>query len=60
MSPEGKTLVLSVAFLRDETMSSFQFALKSFVESVDPEPTFFMIERCSALRDAFKKDFPQI
>jgi hypothetical protein len=50
----GKTVIFAVAFIKDEKLASYAFALQHFIRN----QKLFIIERCSALRDALKIEAP--
>jgi hypothetical protein len=60
INSEGKTLVIGVAFLKEDSQECFQFAIRSFLASVTEPPNVFIIERSSALRSAFQEEWPQL
>ena len=53
INSEGKTIVLGVAFLKEENQECFKFAIRSFLASISEAPNVFIIERSSAFRQAF-------
>ena len=57
---EGKTIVLGVAFLKDDNIKDFQFAIKSFLSTRTDPPGCFSVERNSQLRDCLQKDWPEM